>query len=201
MWGGSLLYLTVMLLAFILALAVQGMEGKSCGFFDIKLRKTWLAVVAFVLQTVTRLLGVCGVESAVKYSFIIQTLVFILLFLCFWFNREYLGLCFVGLGASMNALVMLINGGRMPVSLEAMQKAGVKEVTEMILSGADNKHVVISSTTKLKFLADVIYLPGFIGKGMGVVSIGDLVVALGLFIFIFELFTYPLMALKKKNEK
>ncbi|GAE87108.1 hypothetical protein JCM21531_453 [Acetivibrio straminisolvens JCM 21531] len=71
----------------------------------------------------------------------------------------------------------------------------------MILSGADNKHVVISSTTKLKFLADVIYLPGFIGKGMGVVSIGDLVVALGLFIFIFELFTYPLMALKKKNEK
>nr|WP_243467051.1 DUF5317 family protein [Acetivibrio straminisolvens] len=82
-----------------------------------------------------------------------------------------------------------------------MQKAGVKEVTEMILSGADNKHVVISSTTKLKFLADVIYLPGFIGKGMGVVSIGDLVVALGLFIFIFELFTYPLMALKKKNEK
>jgi len=47
----------------------------------------------------------------------------------------------------------------MPVSLEAMQKAGIKEVTEMIMSGADNKHAVISSTTKLKFLADIIHLP------------------------------------------
>jgi len=144
------------------------------------------------------------VESAVKFSFLIQAVVFVLLLFCFWFNREYIGLWFVGLGASLNALVMLVNGGRMPVSLEAMQKAGIKEVTEMIMSGADNKHAVISSTTKLKFLADIIHLPGFIGQGMGVVSIGDLVVALGLFVFVFELFTHPmtaLKALKKENVK
>jgi len=113
-------------------------------------------------------------------------------------------LWFVGLGASLNALVMLVNGGRMPVSLEAMQKAGIKEVTEMIMSGADNKHAVISSTTKLKFLADIYICPVFIGQGMGVVSIGDLVVALGLFVFVFELFTHPmtaLKALKKENVK
>jgi len=39
---------------------------------------------------------------------------------------------------------------------------------------------------------------------MGVVSIGDLVVALGLFVFVFELFTHPmtaLKALKKENVK
>ncbi|HHV29740.1 MAG TPA: DUF5317 domain-containing protein [Clostridium sp.] len=196
-----MLYLTVIVLAFVLALTVQGLKGKFCGFPDIKLRKTWLAVVAFALQTITRLLGIRGVESAVKYSFIIQALVFALLLVCLWSNREYVGLWFIGLGAFMNGLVMLINGGRMPVSLEAMQKAGIKEVTDMILSGADNKHAVISSTTKLKFLADVIYLPGFIGRGMGVVSIGDLVVALGLFLFIYELFTRPMIALKKKNDQ
>lgn len=183
-----MLYLTVMLLAFVLALAVRRMKGKSIGFPEIKLRGTWLAVVAFALQTITRLLGIRGVEVAVKYSLIIQIAVFALLFVCLWFNRKYIGLWFIGLGASMNALVMLFNGGRMPVSLEAMQKSGLKEVTDMILSGADNKHAVISSTTKLEFLADVIYLPGFIGQGMAVVSIGDLVVALGLFVFIFELF-------------
>jgi len=94
----------------------------------------WLAIVAFVLQTVTRILGIRGVESAVKFSFLIQAVVFVLLLFCFWFNREYIGLWFVGLGASLNALVMLVNGGRMPVSLEAMQKAGIKEVTEMIMS-------------------------------------------------------------------
>jgi len=163
----------------------------------------WLAIVAFVLQTVTRILGIRGVESAVKFSFLIQAVVFVLLLFCFWFNREYIGLWFVGLGASLNALVMLVNGGRMPVSLEAMQKAGIKEVTEMIMSGADNKHAVISSTTKLKFLADIIHLP-VLSTGNGCGKYWRFGCGIGLFVFVFELFTHPmtaLKALKKENVK
>jgi hypothetical protein len=123
----------------------------------------------------------------VKFSLLIQVVVFALLFLCFWFNKKYIGLWFIGIGASLNALVMIINGGRMPVSLEAMQKAGIQVATDMVLSGADNKHIVLSDTTRLGFLADIIYLPGILGWGIGVLSIGDIIVALGLFIFVFEL--------------
>ena len=77
----------------------------------------------------------------------------------------------------------------MPVGLEAMQKAGIQAVTDAVLSGSDNKHIVLSETTKLGFLADIIYLPGVLGWGIGVLSIGDAIVALGLFIFVFQLCT------------
>jgi len=87
-----LLYLTVMLIAFVLALAVQGMKGKPCDFSGIRLRKMWLAIVAFVLQTVTRILGIRGVESAVKFSFLIQAVVFVLLLSAFG-STENISVC------------------------------------------------------------------------------------------------------------
>jgi hypothetical protein len=182
-----LLYFVVVILAFVLAVIYGKIKKRSFDLFNVKLQKTWLIVVAFALQTVTRLMGVKGFDFAVKFSLLIQVVVFALLFLCFWFNKKYIGLWFIGIGASLNALVMIINGGRMPVSLEAMQKAGIQVATDMVLSGADNKHIVLSDTTRLGFLADIIYLPGILGWGIGVLSIGDIIVALGLFIFVFEL--------------
>ncbi|HOQ36752.1 MAG TPA: DUF5317 domain-containing protein [Acetivibrio sp.] len=182
-----MLYFVVVILAFVLAVIYGKIKKRSFDLFNVKLQKTWLIVVAFALQTVTRLMGVKGFDFAVKFSLLIQVVVFALLFLCFWFNKKYIGLWFIGIGASLNALVMIINGGRMPVSLEAMQKAGIQVATDMVLSGADNKHIVLSDTTRLGFLADIIYLPGILGWGIGVLSIGDIIVALGLFIFVFEL--------------
>jgi len=52
----------------------------------------WLAIVAFVLQTVTRILGIRGVESAVKFSFLIQAVVFVLLLFCFG-STENISVC------------------------------------------------------------------------------------------------------------
>lgn len=194
-----MLYFVVIIAAAVLA-AVYGLTKKrSLDLFNIKLQKTWLIVIAFALQTTTRIMGINGIDFVVKYSLIIQTVVFALLFLCFWFNKKYIGLWFIGFGATLNALVMMINKGRMPVSLEAMQKAGIQVATDMVLSGSDNKHVVLSEATRLGFLADIIYLPGFLGWGISVLSIGDVIVALGLFMFIFELCTSS-MKLSKKNE-
>lgn len=195
-----MLYFAVILAAVILAVVVGGVKGKSIDLYGIRLQKTWLIIIAFLVQTITRLLGISGVGFVLKYSLITQVVVFTLLFVCFWFNKKYIGLWFVGLGASLNAMVMLINGGRMPVSMEAMQRVGVKEGIDMIVSGMDNKHTVLDSTTRLGFLADIIYLPGFIGWGMWVISIGDLVVALGMFIFIFELCMGSMKQREKKCE-
>ncbi|NLP14174.1 MAG: DUF5317 domain-containing protein [Clostridium sp.] len=182
-----MLYFVVIIAATVLAAVYGKIKRRFLDLFNVKLQKTWLIVVAFAFQTATRLMGINGVGFVVKYSLIIQAVVFALLFLCFWFNKKYIGLWFIGFGASLNALVMTINGGKMPVSLEAMQKADIQTLTDMVLSGSDNKHVVLSETTKLGFLADIIYLPGVLGWGIGVLSIGDVIVALGLFIFVFEL--------------
>ena len=86
---------------------------------------------------------------------------FVLLFVALWYNRKHLGLWIIALGASLNALVMMVNGGRMPVSLEKLVKVDMPEFIELIKSGADNKHVVMSEATKLNFWQIYFIYPGF----------------------------------------
>ncbi|MFZ5986490.1 MAG: DUF5317 domain-containing protein, partial [Bacillota bacterium] len=172
-------------------------EGKKPDIGNVRFHKTWLIVLACLIQTITRVMGSKGIRFVVEYSLVIQGIVFILLFICLWFNRRYIGLWVTGVGASLNALVMVLNGGRMPVSLEIMKNAGLMEAANILSTGADSRHVVMSGSTRLGFLADIIYLPGFLGMGMPVVSIGDLIIALGIFILTLELCTCSMKLCKE----
>ena len=182
-----MLYLLVILLAIILGVLVGTVKKRKFDISCITLEKVWLAFIAFGIQTVTRILSMKGVVFIAKYSQITQGVVFTLLFIVLWYNRKHLGLWIIALGASLNALVMMVNGGRMPVSLEKLEKVDMPEFIELLKSGADNKHIVMSELTKLNFLADIFYIPGFLGKGAYVLSIGDYIVAVGLFVFVLEM--------------
>lgn len=73
------------------------------------------------------------------------------------------------LGAGLNAVVMLSNGG-MPVSADAAEKVGLD-----LPVGRDDtsaRHVVLDDDTRLSVLADVI--PINLGPSHVVVSVGDL---------------------------
>lgn len=182
-----MLYLFVILLAIFLGIFVGTIKRKKFDISYIKLEKMWLVLFAFGIQTVTRIFALKGFAFFVRYSWITQLIVFALLFATLWHNRKHLGLWIIGMGASLNGLVMIMNGGRMPVSLEKLKKVEQPEFIELLKAGADNKHIIMGKTTKLNFLADIFYIPGFLGRGMYVVSIGDYIVAIGLFIFIFEM--------------
>ncbi|MDQ2087393.1 DUF5317 domain-containing protein [Herbivorax sp. ANBcel31] len=182
-----MLYLVVILLAIFFGVLVGTIKGKKFDISHVRLEKMWLVLLAFGIQTITRVLSMSGFDFLVKYSFITQAVVFLLLFICLWYNRKYIGLWIIGLGASLNGLVMMANGGRMPVSLKKLEKVDLPEAIELLKAGADNKHVVMDETTNLNFLADIFYIPGFLGKGIHVASVGDYIVAAGLFIFIFEM--------------
>ncbi|HHX18409.1 MAG TPA: DUF5317 domain-containing protein [Clostridium sp.] len=180
-----MLYFLVILLAIILGILIGTIKGKKFDISCIGIEKMWLVLLAFGIQTITRIFSMKGLSFLVKYSWITQGVVFVLLFIALWYNRKHFGLWIIALGASLNALVMMVNGGRMPVSIEKLENVNMPEFIELLKSGADNKHVVMSELTKLNFLADIFYLPGFLGKGAYVFSVGDYVVAVGLFIFVF----------------
>lgn len=180
-----MLYLLVILLAVFFGVFVGTVRRRKFDISCIKLEKVWLALLAFGIQTVTRILSMKGFTFLTKYSYITQGVVFVLLFIAIWYNRKHLGLWIIASGASLNALVMMVNGGRMPVSLEKLENVDMPEMIELLKSGADNKHVVMSELTKLNFLADIFYMPGFLGRGAHVFSVGDFIVAVGLFIFVF----------------
>lgn len=91
-------------------------------------------------------------------------------------NRHLPGMLFVGIGLALNLLVITLNGG-MPVSIRSAEEVGIDP--GVYLERAI-KHRPLGPGTLLPFLADVIPLP-FIRN---VVSVGDVVLGVGVFLLV-----------------
>lgn len=87
-----------------------------------------------------------------------------------WQNRRLPWVLVVFVGLALNSLVMLLNGGRMPVTAQVLGSVAL---------GADDPHYVLAApATRLASLGDV--LPVRVGGLGAVLSPGDLLIALGL---------------------
>ncbi len=93
-------------------------------------------------------------------------------------NRHLPGAIFIAIGLFSNSLVILLNGGFMPVSNAARQFAGLPPLSERWLN-----IVPINENTVFPWLSDVLAIPAVIPFA-NVYSIGDILVALGGVIFI-----------------
>ncbi|HHV99420.1 MAG TPA: DUF5317 domain-containing protein [Clostridiaceae bacterium] len=181
-----MLYILTVCLGIIIGLI---MKGRISNLAEIKIKKVWLIILAFLIQAVARIIGAKGIQMPAESAIVIQLAVFLLMAACFWFNRYYSGMVFIGIGYLMNTVVMAANGGRMPVSEKVLAATSISHFIDNIKTGKDIKHVIMNSGTKMKFLADIIPIPGFLGSMMQVVSIGDLVILVGIFILTVELVT------------
>jgi hypothetical protein len=178
-----MLYILAIILGIVLGIAAG---GKIVNLLDFRLKKVWLILLAFCIQISAQILSFRGLKFFSQNIFIIQAVVFLMLFTVIWFNRSYTGVLFVGAGCLSNALVMMLNGGKMPVSLEVLETINITGAVEIIEKGLDNRHSIINEATKLPFLADTIHPPSIFSYMMQVVSIGDLIVVLGIMILTFE---------------
>lgn len=97
-------------------------------------------------------------------------------------NRDQRGLWLIFIGVLLNFIVMAINGGRMPVSLDA---AAILDpmYADALVQGLYGKHTPLTETTKLGFLGDVIPITNPYPRDQ-VISIGDIIMNIGIFIFI-----------------
>ena len=80
-------------------------------------------------------------------------------------------------------IVMAVNGGRMPVSVEASAVLGPYYVDMLREGGAVSKHYMMDASTHLSFLGDIIPLSSPYPRTQ-VISIGDVVMNIGIFLFI-----------------
>ena len=107
----------------------------------------------------------------------LQVLAYVLFLSIVWLNVVLPGMNLFGLGSLLNFIVIVVNGGTMPVSAEAIASAIVTTVPT-------GTHSLLTSSTRLWFLADIIPVNfSFMKSGM-VLSFGDLFIVLGVFIFI-----------------
>ena len=149
--------------------------GKWLRLTEATLRGVWLIVLAFVIQFGSIFLFPKFLLVAVQLSYFLL-LVFVFL------NRTKSGFVLMALGIAFNLLVMMVNGGRMPVEVEAARSLD-PELLPALLAGQYGKHIAMSSSTHLNILGDFIYLR-FPYPHPTIISIGDVFFSVGMIIFI-----------------
>lgn len=186
-----MLYITLIFSALLIGIVIGRLKGIKPDISDVKFNKSWLLIPAVSLQILFGIAEARGLKFDTLLTLAVNGVVFALVFLVVWINRRYIGLWFIGFGALSNALVMLFNGGRMPVDISlAGNQSYMADSIDLIVRGMDNKHAVINTATKLPILADIISVPSFLGLGMPIISIGDIIVAIGLFVLCLQFCLY-----------
>lgn len=173
------------LLGLIVGFFRGGLKHGLVQFSNIRLKAGWmfplLLVFQFFMFYIQERSSIVAAASGYIY---IAVYVVGLIFL--WFNRHNKGFWLVMTGVFLNFLVMLVNGGRMPVSYEA---ASVLDpiYLDMLQSGdAVTKHYLLDAATRLPFLGDIIPLSSPYPRTQAI-SIGDVVMNVGIFVYILNI--------------
>lgn len=137
---------------------------------ETSFRQVWLLVTGAIISVVAGLwdppwLGDMG-ALAVTAVVLVCAVGFLVA------NRDLPGIGIAGVGLAINAIVVGVNGGAMPVSADAARIANARGS----LDDPGLKHEVMGPETNLAWLADRIPLPG----ARIVLSAGDLVLAAGI---------------------
>ena len=156
-------------------------KGNLRGLAQLNLKCGWIfplllviELVIFTFQNDYKFLG--------QLSGYIYMAVYVLGLIFLFLNRKNPGFLLILIGVFLNFLVMAVNGGRMPVSLEAAKvlEPGYLDVLKEELYA---KHAVLTETTKLGILGDIIPITKPYPKTQ-IISIGDIIMNIGGFLFV-----------------
>jgi hypothetical protein len=149
-------------------------KGSLWAITAVNLKWIWLLPVAYVLQHVSiRYLNGPSYELALVASYVA------LLVFC-GFNYRIPGVLWAMAGTVANFLVMVCNGLRMPAYIPAVEKMA-PQLVPLLMKGQYGKSVAMSTDTHLNFLGDIFY---FQIPPQSLVSVGDILIAIGLIIFL-----------------
>ncbi|MDQ4035194.1 MAG: MFS transporter [Chloroflexota bacterium] len=165
----------------VLALIVGALAGGALPrLAELKLRWAWLLAGALALRLLVVISRETGIGAQIPAGGAYM-LAYGLIFAWLWGNWRVPGLQIASVGIGANMLAVLVNGGQMPIWSAAFFAAGFSEAEIF----NDPFHFLLRTDTVAGFVAsgglfgDVIPLP--IPYIRDVVSIGDVLLALGIF--------------------
>jgi len=172
-----MLYVYIIIISIIIGLL---RNGKLSSLSQISLKRVELILLACLIQAGLVFLGPKKVKFVLDYSSYMLIFSYIVLLLAVWYNKKLEGIKFIALGIAFNFVVIVVNGGHMPVLLSSLYKAGLNDFALVLKEGIYVTHTLITEKTLFKFLADVIPLsPPF--PDPSVLSVGDFLMFYGVF--------------------
>jgi len=171
------------LLGLIVGLLRGGWRRGVANLGRIRLKGGWIFPVLLAAQVLI-FIGQRRLEWLSDAGGIFLMAVYAAAIAFLWINRVKPGFKTLIVGVAMNFVVMLANGGKMPVSREMAVMANPDAVS-MLELGHGTKHVIMTESSRLPFLADVVpvTLPYPLPQ---VISLGDIVMNVGVFWFLYR---------------
>jgi hypothetical protein len=179
----------ILALAVILGLIASAIRHRSetaSQIASIPLHAPWLALVALALQ-VPLLRAPFGPTQQVMAANAVFLLSHLLLLIFVWLNRRLVGIQIVGLGVLCNLIVVLANGGFMPITPQALVRINpgstLDQWTVGFHYGGSKDVILLQQDTRLWVLSDVLVLPPPFPWPTAF-SVGDLLIAVGIVVLL-----------------
>jgi hypothetical protein len=155
--------------------------GSFRSFAELRLKYGWIFPLLLVVQLIVFVMQnkFAWIAAISPYLFIA---VYVIGLLFLWMNRNQKGFILIWIGVLLNFIVMIANGGRMPVSLDAATILD-PAFTTYLKEGLYAKHQILTDTSLFGFLGDIIPLTNPYPREQ-VISIGDVIMNIGIFMFI-----------------
>ena len=150
----------------------------------------WLLLLGMLIQYILISLNkteeISGITKILVYTKQILIVSYILILIGIVTNHKFKGLWTASIGFLMNFLVMVLNGWKRPVLMEAIELIDPPELTEMIELGKSTLYTPIVENTKYPVLGDIIVFanPYPISR---IISLGDIIISFGIFVLIQEI--------------
>lgn len=167
------MFIQVIVLAIILGLLFK---GNLKNLSNVKFEGIYYLAAAFLLEAAVIISVRKGLLALGTLTTLSDILMYTLLLIFILKNIKDPLIIMVGIGFMLNAIPIFVNKGMMPITMTAVRAAGLTENV-----GNLGLYHLVDSGTKLWFLGDIIPYT-FLNKN--IVSIGDLVLSLGIMLII-----------------
>jgi hypothetical protein len=153
------------------------------------LSHSWIVFVSLIPQILVFQIPGIGQEVPLVWAkgILIGSLILLLGFV--WANRTHSGFWLLGLGLGMNLLVILLNGGLMPISPESASYVYRQTLPQKWIIGSRlglGKDIILNANDiRFEILSDRFHLPGWFPFHIAF-SLGDVLVAVGVFFLLWN---------------
>ena len=172
--------------------------GKLSNATNFKLVHPWLIFLSVILEASLNILmkNDLGITQFIVFLWVCMQ--YLLLFLFIWLNRQLPYIWIIGIGTFLNALVILLNGGSMPLADISPYIGASETPSQYLLDGKLLTYHFIDGNTKLWFLGDIIWVPS---PFRAFASIGDIFLYGGVLLLIQHIIAGKSPVKKVRNKK